>query len=109
MRFAVRLWAAFRGYGRDEELFHHFPEHVTWHFAEFEPEDLYHIRYIDYSYWMRSPEIRLYRLTLFRQSVKTAAFDVPNDRFLKGERFLREGGKFPPGSFYLLAAAVSMS
>ena len=23
-------------------------------------------------------------------------FDVPNDRFLAGETFLREGGKFPP-------------
>ncbi len=91
------VMGAFRGYGRDEELFHHFPEHVTWHFAEFEPEDLYHIRYIDYSYWNEisgNTSLPVDAVQAIREDRRI--FDVPNDRFLKGERFLREGGKFPP-------------
>ena len=94
------VMGAFRGYGRNEELFRNFPEHVTWEFAELEAEDLPHIRYIVYSYWdelSRGTSRPLDAVQTIRSG--TRIFDVPNDRFLEGERFLRSGGKFPPMIF----------
>lgn len=91
------VMGAFRGYGRNEELFRNFPEHIVWHFAELEADDLARIRYIDYSYWNElsggtSRPTDAVRAIRADQRV----FDVPHDRFLAGEQFLRAGGKFPP-------------
>lgn len=91
------VMGAFRGYGRNEELFHNFPEHVKWECAELEQDDLAHIRYIDYSYWNElsgGTSLPLDAVQAIREDRRI--FDVPNDRFLAGERFLRAGGKFPP-------------
>lgn len=91
------VMGAFRGYGRNEELFQHYPEHVTWEYAELESEDLAHIRYIDYSYWNElscGTSSPLDAVKTIREDHRI--FDVPNDRFLAGERHLRAGGTFPP-------------
>lgn len=91
------VMGTFRGYGRNEELFRNFPEHVVWRYAELEPDDLPHIRYIDYSYWNEisgGSSLPLDAVRAIRADRRV--FDLPHDRFLAGERFLREGGKFPP-------------
>lgn len=87
----------FRGYGREEELFTRYPKRIDWKYAELEAEDLGRIRYIDYSYWNEiscgtsSPLDAVRTIRAGRR-----IFDVPNDGFLAGERFLRDGGRFPP-------------
>ena len=91
------VMGVFRGYGRDEELFQHYPAHVAWRYAEAEAGDLAHIRYIDYSYWnelSRGTSSPLDAVRTIRED--RWIFEVPNDRLLAGERHLRAGGSFPP-------------
>lgn len=68
------VMGAFRGYGRDEELFHHFRNTLHGILRSLNRRICTISAISTIPTGMRSPEIRLYRLTLFRQSVKTAAF-----------------------------------
>lgn len=91
------VMGVFRGYGRDAELFQHYPTHVAWHYAETEANDMAHIRYIDYSYWnelSRGTSLPRDAARTVREGIRV--FDLPNDRFLAGEQYLRAGGCFPP-------------
>lgn len=45
------LLAEFRGYGRNSELFHNFPDEIAWERVVLERGDLQGIEYIDYPYW----------------------------------------------------------
>lgn len=92
-----QVMGAFRGYGRDEELFHNFPKEITWNYAVLEAEDLPRIRYIDYSYWneiSRGSSSPLDAVATIRAGIRI--FDVPNDGVLATEQYLRRGGKLPP-------------
>ena len=94
----AEVMGQFRGYGRDEELFQNFPVgKADWVYAQLEAEDLARIRYIDYSYWneiSNGTSCPLDAVGNIRADHRI--FDVPHDRFLAGEQFLRSGGKFPP-------------
>jgi hypothetical protein len=46
-----QLLGAFRGYGRDERLFEGFPADVECQWVALTPDELFRVRYIDYSYW----------------------------------------------------------
>ena len=46
-----RLLGAYRGYGRDAELFAGFPAITRWYYAVATKDDLTRVRYINYDYW----------------------------------------------------------
>lgn len=91
-----QLFAAFRGYGKNEMLFEDFPENVKWFRAEMIPHEVLNTKYINYSYWnelsngTRSPEHAVKNII---HGYK--AFNESNQNFLDAEKALREGAKFP--------------
>lgn len=93
----AQVLGAYRGWGRNEEIFAHFPPRVEWSLARCGAEDLDAFRYIRYSYW---DEISQWTgrpsaaAATIRQGVEI--FGVSNAPMLYGEQFLQEGGSFPP-------------
>ncbi len=92
-----RVLGAYRGWGRNTDLFEGFPPVARWQRFRFEEGDLDRLRYVRYSYWDE--------ISCFTGRPRSAApvirqgreiFEVSNAPFLEGEAFLRGGGSFPP-------------
>ena len=46
-----QLLGQFRGYGRNERLFEGFPDDVRWQRVALTRDEVFEVKYIDYSYW----------------------------------------------------------
>ena len=91
------LLAATRGWGEDREMFASFPVNVPWVWARLCPSELARVRYIEYSYWNEiSGGSRLPIDAAGRIEDGVTAFDVPNTRFIRLAKALRNGAIFPP-------------
>lgn len=51
-RSRINLLGEFRGYRRNTEIFHEFPDDMLWERAALDRADLERIKYIDYPYWI---------------------------------------------------------
>lgn len=87
----------YRGYGAGKKMFENFPRVERWVSAVCEKSDLEKMRYIDYDYWNELSENTSLPSAAAR-SVRNGRtiFGVPNDSFLAGARYLRNGGSFMP-------------
>lgn len=90
------LLADFRGYGKNDHLFSHFPNHVDWGLYEMSKDELSEVMYIDYSYWNKlSKETRLPKVAVETIKEGTKIFDESNEDFLKASTVVKSGKSFP--------------
>lgn len=91
------LLGRFRGYGENREMFERFPERLDWSLVRFEEGDLDRVEYLRYCYWDELSGGTHHAADAAR-SVRAGVevYGVSNRPFLDGERFLRQGGGFPP-------------
>jgi hypothetical protein len=91
------ILGATRGYGKDREMFTHFPDTVAWVWARLSSRDLALVRYIEYPYWNElSGGSRLPIDAARRIKDGVTVFDVPNTRFLRASDAVEHGTIFPP-------------
>ncbi len=91
-----RVLGAYRGYGRDAELFAGFPAIARWYHAIATKDDLTRVRYINYAYWnalsggSRVPADAAARI---RQGIEV--FNVSNTGFWHLTDAIAAGATFP--------------
>ena len=96
-RMRAEVLGRFRGYRENRELFEGYPADVRWFRVTLDGHDLPRLKYVDYSYWnelsggTRRPVDAAATIRAGR-----TVFDVANDGFLAGLRFVRAGGTFSP-------------
>jgi hypothetical protein len=90
------LLGAYRGFGKDAELFHGFPTVVQWRWKALCREELRKIRYINYGYWVelsggsRFPSDAAERIT-----AGIEAYCVSNQGIMAAAAHVGGGGTFP--------------
>jgi hypothetical protein len=62
-RYRRALFDEHRAYDRREGLFLGCPEHVEWHRAALQPDELLAIRYINWHWWVEASGARVFRPT----------------------------------------------
>jgi hypothetical protein len=91
------LLTAVRGYGENRDVFEDFPARVRWIRAVLKPDELAHVRYIEYSYWNElSGGSRLSLDAAKRIRAGVEVFGVSNRRFVAAARAVQRGERFPP-------------
>lgn len=89
------IMRSFRGYP-DTDMFERFPKINCWTMCECEKEDLERIYYINYCYWndiSKNTGKPSEAAKTINEGIRI--YDVPNDNFLNGAKFLNHG-VFPP-------------
>lgn len=77
-------------------VFDELPSHVSWHRAQLTREEVYRVRYIDYSYWNElSNHTRLPSVAAEAIKAGREVFGVSNAGFFRAAQALREGAQFP--------------
>ncbi len=91
-----RLLGDWRGYGRDEDVFRHFPPGVRWYRATIDKEELAALRYLNDEYWIElSGGSRLAADAAARIRRGIEAFGVGNGGFWWMAEALCAGARFP--------------
>ena len=88
----AKVLGAYRGYGRNREMFEGVPDHLTWYEAELTRAEIGNLRYVDYSYWNELTD----NTHMVKDGVKNirkgkVVFGVSNDRFLTFAEKVRNG------------------
>ncbi len=92
--YRFQLFGEFRGYGRNERLFQDFPPRVRWQRALLARDELLHVKYIDYDYWVElSGGTRLPRDAATAIRAGRTVFNVPSDAFLRIAALLCQGAR----------------
>jgi hypothetical protein len=94
--YRLQLLGEVRGYRQNRALFEGFPDQVVWQRVALTKDELMHVKYIDYYYWVElSNGSRL--ATDAAQAIRAGrtVFGVPNDGFLALTDVLRHGAIFP--------------
>lgn len=87
----------FRGYGEDREIFEGFTKNVRWVWVNLTKNDLNKVRYINYSCWIElSGGSRLAKDAAENIRKGIEIFNVKNDGFIEGSRYVLAGNSFPP-------------
>lgn len=85
-----------RGFGRNDDMFSHYPPDVQWKLCSFSRGDMDSVRYIDYSYWnelsagTNLPSVAAREIREGRQ-----VYGQSNEGFFKAAEALRQGAVFP--------------
>lgn len=92
-----RVLSEHRGYGAGKDVFESFPENVDWVWAYLTREELKHVKYINYSYWIELTGGTRYA----RDAVKAIRegkriFGVSNEGFLRAAEAVQKGTAFKP-------------
>ncbi len=91
------ILSRFRGFGKDKEIFDGFPKNVRWVWVNLTKNDLYKVKYINYSYWIGlSGGSRLAKDAAENIRKGVEIFNVKNDGFIEGARYALAGNSFPP-------------
>jgi len=94
------IMAAYRGWGKDRELFERFPN-PDWQLWEFDRDDLDAVKYIDYSYWNElSGGTRYARDSAAMIKSGRLVYDMPYDYFHEIAARLADG-EAPPRMIFL--------
>lgn len=77
-------------------VFDELPRHTSWHRAQLTRDEVYRVRYIDYSYWNElSNGTRLPIVAAEAIRAGREVYDVSNEGFLRAAQALRRGVRFP--------------
>ena len=78
----AQVLGAYRGYGRNQEMFEGIPDPLTWYEAEIARTEIGDLRYVDYSYWNELTD-NTHRVKDGVQNIRRGkvVFEVSNDRF----------------------------
>jgi hypothetical protein len=95
-KLRLHLLGEYRGYRRNEGLFEGFPKRVTWERVALTQNEVWHIKYIDYDYWVAlSKGSRLAKDAARTIRTKEEIFEIPNDGFLSLANELQSGFACP--------------
>ena len=90
------LFGDFRGYGRQAGMFIGFPDHVEWHRALLNRDELIQARYIDYSYWnVLSGGTRLPTEAAKRIRDGIVVYGQTTEAYMKLAEEMCKGARFP--------------
>lgn len=84
-----------RGYGLNQSMFERFPNVTDWFLCSFSKEDLYKIRYIDYSYWNElsgGTQLPIDAVETIHKGV--LIYGQSNEGFINAASYIRNGGVF---------------
>jgi hypothetical protein len=91
-----KLFAEFRGYGVNKDMFENFPNDIRWSRVWLERDELKTVRYIRYSYWDELSSGSRTPLDA-AENIKAGkkVFNISNDGFLAAAKALEGGARFP--------------
>ena len=86
----------FRGYKRNKLIFTKYPDDVQWYEATMKKDELFKIRYVNYSYWNKLSS-NTHKPSVAAENIKKGmlVYDEPNDQYLEAAQSFRDGTIFP--------------
>lgn len=91
------LLGVYRGYGRNADYFTDFPPDMRWERVLLSRQELEHIRYIEYDYWIELSGGTRLAIDGARNAVAgKVVFGVSSDGLVYLANELRKGAQFPP-------------
>jgi len=86
----------FRGYKQNKLIFTGYPDSVQWYEATMTKEELFKIRYVNYSYWNKISN-NTHKPSIAAENIKKGilVYNEPNDQYLEAAQAFKKGVTFP--------------